>query len=342
MSKNYYDILEVDKTATIDDIKKSYKKLARQYHPDLNPNDKESEEKFREIVEAYETLSDEEKRKEYDWKQSVGSRGFDSFGFSNFGDFSGFGGFEGFNFSKRVERGDDIHVDVDVTIEEIYHKKEITFKYSKKIPCKKCNGNGAEDNSIRTCPVCNGKGSVIETHVSGNTIYQTQHHCYHCNGKGTIIDNPCKECNGSGFEVEETTGKLTLKNLYDNSTIRIQGKGSYPKDKNGISGDLYVTFHIKKDDYFTIENGYLVRYEEVAIEDCLLGCERIVRTVNGDEKTIILEELTENNKQFIFNDCGMWNKPYIVVIKHKLPQSLTDKQKELLKEFKNEQNIPHT
>lgn len=349
MSKNYYDILDIsEEEKKLSDsefnklLKKKYKKLALQYHPDKNQGDKECEDKFKDISEAYEVLSDEKKRKQYDFQQSIGSSGFDTFspfmnngGFSDV--FSNFGGFGRHRQQQPIEKGGDIYVNLTVSLEDIYNEKEIEFSYNRKAPCSKCDGTGAKDKKIITCHHCNGTGIITNTQVNGNMIYQTQSVCPHCKGLGKYPEVKCSNCNGSGFEVIDSKMKVKIPSgAFDNSTILISDYGDLPRSKNGIPGDLILVIHIKENDYFRISNGYLVHDEYVPFTDCLLGCEVKVKTVGGDYLTINIPELTETNTKFSFTKGSMWNKPYIVFIKHKYPKTLSKKQKTLLKDFGKE------
>lgn len=335
MSKNYYDILGVDKNANIDDIKKSYKRLAKRYHPDKNPGNKEAEDKFKDIAEAYEILSDEEKRKKYDWEQDMKVNGFGPFGAWGGNGFSDF--FHGFGRqSPPIEHGSDVYVNVNVTLQDIYNQKKGNIKYNKKVPCHFCNGTGAENGKIKHCTTCNGSGMISQTKVQGNSIFTTQSPCPTCHGKGKMPETPCKHCNGSGFETTKSSVEFSIPfNAFDGATMLMEGHGDLPKSSNGVPGNLIVIFHVAPDEYFRVSNNNLVHNEKVSIIDCLLGCTRTIKTIDGGERTIEIPELTEQGKRFVFNDVGMWGNPYTVFIQYEMPTELTDKQRELLKQFKS-------
>jgi molecular chaperone DnaJ len=341
MANNYYEILGVDKNATPDEIKKKYRKLAAKYHPDKNPGDKAAEEKFKEIAEAYDTLSDADKRKKYDWEQQMASQGggFNPFG----GGFNPFGGgfaddiFGGFRQRQTVEKGHDVYVNVDVSLEDVYNEKEIEIKYNKNAPCHFCSGTGAEGGKVVTCTHCNGTGMITNMQVQGNATYMTQSPCPHCNGRGQYPEKNCPHCHGSGLESTKASVRIKLPSgVFDNANMLMENHGDLPKSKNGIPGNLVLVFHIKPHEYFRVSNGNLVHDEYVPITDCLLGCKRTVKTIGGKEITLDIPELTPSGKKYVFNEGGMWNKPYTVFVKHKLPEKLTKKQKELLKEFAKE------
>lgn len=345
MAKNYYELLELsdeDKKLSDDEFnkkaKKNYHRLSIKYHPDKNPDDKESEEKFKEISEAYNILSNKEKRNQYDNELKFKNGGFNPFDLGGFGfnpfDLSGFGGF---GRRQDIEKGDDIYINVNVTLYDIYNQKDIKIKYPKKVPCHHCNGTGAENGSIIYCHHCNGTGIITQTQVNGNFVYSSQTPCLHCNGNGKIIEKKCTCCNGEGFEKIDTELLINVpNNVYDHSKIMMEGHGNLPKSSNGIPGDLIVIFYIKQDDYFKTNNGYLIHCEEVSLTDCLLGCKREIKTISGKNITIEIPELTENGKKYVISEYGMWGNPYIIFIKYKLPEKLTKKQKQLLEKFEKE------
>lgn len=334
MAKNYYEILGVDENATADEIKKKYRKLSIQFHPDRNPDNKEAEEKFKEIAEAYETLSDEDKRKQYDIERKGG--GFNPFGGFGGRDFSDF--FGGFSRRQQVEKGTDVYVNVDISLQDIFNQKNIEVSYNKNIPCHFCDGTGAEGGKVNVCPHCNGSGMISKTQVQGNAIYTTQTPCQHCQGRGKTIDKKCPHCNGSGNETMKDKIKFNVPpGAFDNASMLMEGYGDLPKTRNGIPGNLIITFHIKPDDYFKVENGVLTHDEYIPFTECLLGCKRTIKAINGKEYVLNIPELTRDEKRFAFRNNGLWGKPYIVNVKYKMPDKLTEKQKDLLKKFNEEQ-----
>lgn len=337
MEKNYYEILGVDKNATQEEIKKTYRKLSIKYHPDKNPGNKEAEEKFKEIAEAYSILSNEEKRKKYDFELEMKTKG----GFNPFSNFhSGFGDFfSGFGRQQPIERGGDIYVNVNVSLQDIYNNKNGKINYTKHIPCHHCNGTGAENGNVKTCTVCHGRGIITETKTQGNTMFTTQHICPTCQGKGTIAEKLCKHCNGKGLETTKDSVEFKIPSeVFDGASMMMEGYGDLPKTSNGMPGNLIIVFHISPDDYFRVSNKNLVHDEFVPIADCLLGCKRTIKTIDGKERTIDIPELAIDGTRFTFNDVGMWGKPYTVFIKYKMPEKLNNKQKDLLKKFREETN----
>ena len=264
--RDYYEVLGVAKTATADEIKKAYRKKAIQYHPDRNPGDKEAEEKFKEAAEAYEVLSNPDKRSRYDQfgfagvdGAAGGGSGFGGFGgqgmsmddiFSMFGDiFGGHGGFGGFSSGfggggqsrQRKFRGSDLRVKVKLNLKEISTGVEKKFKLKKYVECSHCHGTGAEgDGGTETCPTCHGTGSVTRTQQSIFGMMQTQSVCPQCGGEGKIIKNKCKECNGEGviYGEEVVTVKIP-KGVAEGMQLSMGGKGNAGKH-NGVPGDLLI------------------------------------------------------------------------------------------------------
>ena len=259
--RDYYEVLEVEKTASVEEIKKAYRKKAIQYHPDKNPGDKEAEEKFKEAAEAYEVLSNADKRARYDQFGHAGMEGAGGFGgfsgqgmsmddiFSMFGDIfggrGGFGGFSGFGGgggqSQRRFRGSDLRVKVKLNLKEIAEGTTKKFKLKKYVPCSHCHGSGAEGTGgMETCPTCKGSGTVIRTQQSIFGMMQTQTVCPQCNGEGKIIKNKCKECNGEGVVYGEEGVEVKIPaGVAEGMQLSMSGKGNAGRH-NGVAGDLLI------------------------------------------------------------------------------------------------------
>ena len=262
--RDYYEVLGVDKSASADEIKKAYRKKAIQYHPDKNPGDKEAEEKFKEAAEAYEVLSNPDKRARYDQfghEGMSGAGGFDGgFGggqgmsmddiFSMFGDIfgghGGFGGFSGFggggsSQAQRKFRGSDLRVKVKLSLKDIANGTTKKFKLKKYVPCSHCHGTGAEGNSgTETCPTCKGSGHILRTQQSIFGMMQTQTVCPQCNGEGKIIKNKCKECGGEGIVYGEEVVEVKIPaGVAEGMQLSMSGKGNAGRH-NGIPGDLLI------------------------------------------------------------------------------------------------------
>ena len=259
--RDYYEVLGVDKTASAEDIKKAYRKKAIQYHPDKNPGDKEAEEKFKEAAEAYDVLSDPQKRARYDQYGHAGMSGqggFSSGGFSmedifsQFGDIfgsafgGGFGGFSGFggssrSSSRRVARGSDIRIKVKLSLADIVKGVEKTVKINKMVTCPDCHGKGAvSEADIKTCEHCHGTGMVTKVANTFLGQMQTSSPCPYCGGEGKKITNPCRKCSGTGLvkSAEEITFKIPA-GVQEGMQLTIQGKGNAARG-GGVAGNLLV------------------------------------------------------------------------------------------------------
>ncbi len=259
--RDYYEVLGVDKKASADEIKKAYKKMAIKYHPDRNPGDKEAEDKFKEAAEAYEVLSDDNKRARYDQFGHAGMGGaagggyggqgmsmddiFSMFGdiFGGHGGFGGFGGFGGGGGRQQARRfrGSDLRIKVKLSLKEIAEGVEKKLKLKKYVPCEHCGGTGAEGNGgTETCPECHGTGSVTRTQQSIFGMMQTQSVCPRCNGEGKIIKNKCPHCSGEGivYAEEIVTVKIPA-GVAEGMQLSMNGKGNAGK-RNGVPGDLLI------------------------------------------------------------------------------------------------------
>ncbi len=262
--RDYYEVLGVAKTATPEELKKAYRKLAIKYHPDKNPGNKEAEEKFKEAAEAYDVLSDPEKRQKYDqFGHNMGPQGFPGGGggfsaggftmediFSQFGDiFGGHGGFDmgGFGSAaggrprKRQRRGDDLRITLKLTLEDIAKGVSKTLKLKAFAKCDHCNGTGATDGTaFVTCPTCHGSGTVMRTQQTIFGMSQSAAVCPECNGDGKIIKENCTYCNGTGVQHKEQVVSFNIPaGVADGMTLTVKGKGNAPMH-GGVNGDLLV------------------------------------------------------------------------------------------------------
>lgn len=303
--RDYYEVLGVDRSASADEIKKAYRKLAIKYHPDKNPGNKEAEEKFKEAAEAYSVLSDADKKAKYD---QFGHAGVDgaapdfSGGFGNlndilndlfggafgggFGGFGGFGGgFGGGQRRERVYRGRDIRVRVKLTLEEIAHGVEKEISIEKNVPCKDCGGKGARNSSdIKTCPACNGTGQVqrvVNSFLGQTVTYST---CQQCGGEGKVISNPCSTCHGTGLVRQRETIKVKIPaGVEAGMQMTVQGEGHAAKN-NGINGDLLVVIEEQEHPDLRREGNNLYYTKVISIMDAMLGCEVEIPCLDGKYK----------------------------------------------------------
>lgn len=304
MSKrDFYEILGVDKNATAEEIKKAYRKKAIQYHPDKNPGNKEAEEMFKEAAEAYEVLSDPDKRSRYDryGHSGVGGSAGGGFGggmsmddiFSHFGDiFGGFGGFSGFGgsgrSSRRVNKGSNLRVKVSLTLAEIAKGVEKKIKVKKYVSCTHCNGTGAAGGTAySTCSTCRGTGQV--TRIT-NTILGQMHQttsCPTCHGEGTVITQSCTHCNGEGLVRQEEIVTIQIPAGVENGMqLSVSGKGNAAR-RGGINGDLIILIQEEPHPELTRDGSDLIYNLLLSVPDAILGSTVEIPTVEGKVKVKI-------------------------------------------------------
>ncbi|HLP05741.1 MAG TPA: molecular chaperone DnaJ [Paludibacter sp.] len=304
--RDYYEILEVPKTASAEEIKKAYRKKAIQYHPDKNPGDKQSEEKFKEAAEAYEVLSDSQKRQRYDQfgHAGVGGAAGNGFGgggmnmddiFSHFGDIFGghFGGFGGFGGGQRgggqrVRRGSDLRVKVKLTLAEIAKGVEKKIKVKKQVMCSHCSGTGAEHGSAtETCSTCKGQGRVTRVQQTILGQMQTTAECPTCGGDGKIIKEKCSHCNGEGVVREEEVISLNIPaGVMEGMQLSVNGKGNAAR-RGGVNGDLLVLVEEEKHPELIRDENDLIYNLLLTVPMATLGGSVEVPTVEGKVKVTI-------------------------------------------------------
>ena len=353
MSKrDYYEILGVAREASADEIKKAYRREAKRFHPDKNAGDKESEEKFKEACEAYEALSDPDKRARYDRYGhegvkfgGAGNGGFNFDNFSHFGDFedifsSFFGGAFGQQGGRRgrggAERGRDLKVAVTVELEDAFRGKELDIALTRLETCDNCTGSGAKPGSKpRTCSRCNGAGSVrfSQGFFSINTA------CDACRGQGTVIENPCDSCSGRGRVNRRNKVKVNLPVGVDNGMqLRVSNEGEVGPN-NGPRGDLYVEINVKPHKLLHREGSDLVCELPITFAQAALGDETSIETFDGEE-VVHISAGTQSHSSHKIRGKGMPHTGdarrrgdlyvrYVV----KTPSRLTDREKELLSEL---------
>ena len=338
--RDYYEVLGVPKTATDEEIKKAYRKLAKKYHPDANPDNKEeAEAKFKEVNEAYETLADPQKRKMYDQFGADGPQGFGGFGGSGTGPFgSGFGnggyysytssGFDGFSdfgdlgdifssffgggsrTSSRTQtrgprKGADLNLNMEITFEEAFLGVEKEIVITRPETCSICKGTGARPGtSVTKCSVCNGTGTVRQVQ---NTILgqiQTTRTCTNCHGTGEVIKEVCDNCKGKGTVRKQARIKVKIPaGIDDNQTVVLRGEGE-PGEKGGAKGDLYITVKIKKSNIFT-RNGNTVMCEiPITITQATLGSRLKIPMVDGSVEEYDIPEGTQTGTKFTIRERG--------------------------------------
>nr|MBC8412896.1 molecular chaperone DnaJ [bacterium] len=282
-TNDYYELLGVKKGATADEIKKSYRKLARKYHPDLNPGDISSEKKFKEINEAYEVLSDSKRKQEYDQYGKAAFEGGQGYGGAQPGGF-GFGNdsdmfsdlFGQFRQQRGGMRGDDLSTRVSITLEEAYSGVTKPFSIRKESACSKCSGSGAEVS--QTCSQCKGAGSVKQS----RGMFKINQPCPSCRGQGKVVSKPCTACSGSGSAVATDTVKVKIPpGASTGSKVKIRGMGSAGM-YGGPAGDLYIEITVQTHPVYRREGNDLYVDVPVTINDAILGSKIKVPTLDGD------------------------------------------------------------
>lgn len=295
---DYYKILGVERTATADEIKRAYKKVAIKYHPDRNPGDKEAEEKFKQAAQAYDVLRDPDKRARYDQFGAAGvdgaAGGFGGFGaggmdlndiFRNFGDiFGGFGGFSGFGGGRgqRQYRGNDMRMKVRLTLEEISTGVTKKFKVRKDITCTECHGTGcASGHSPETCPTCHGQGYVIQSRRSFLGMMQTQEVCPNCHGEGTVIKHTCSHCHGEGVTSGEEIVEIKIPaGVAEGMVVNVPGKGNAAKH-GGVPGDIQVLIEEEPHKDFIRDDTDLIYNLLLTVSQAALGDTIDIPTLTG-------------------------------------------------------------
>lgn len=356
--RDYYEVLGVEKTASEDEIKKAFKKKAREFHPDLHPDDPSCEEKFKEVNEAYEVLSNSEKKQRYDQFGHAGVDpsfgGGDMGGFGGFGDVSDilegiFGGFGGFGGGMRASanaprRGADIEESILIDFMEACKGKNHELKVNRMVKCDACNGTGADSGtSTEICPDCKGRGTVKSTQRTPFGAISSTKPCPHCSGKGKIIKNPCSKCRGTArVRVNKTINFDIPAGIADGQTIRINGQGDAGIN-GGPTGNLVVTVSVKSHPLFT-RDGYDIHCDiPVTYTQAVLGDEITVPTIDGNVKYNISEG-TQTGTVFRLKGKGVQKLSrsdrgnQYVKINVEVPKNLSKKQKDLLKAFENSLN----
>ena len=356
--RDYYDVLGVNKSASPEELKSAYRKLAVKYHPDKNPGDKSAEDKFKEASEAYGVLSDKSKKENYD---NFGHAAFENGGGGQ-GGFGGFGGFSGADFSDIFEdffgdfggggrrssrgrssnnRGSDLRYDLSITLEEAYLGKKQNIQFSTSEKCNTCKGNGSKPGTNPDrCTYCGGNGRVR----SNQGFFTVQQTCPQCAGSGEEITNPCTDCSGQGNK--QTSKKISVtipKGVDDGTRIRLAGKGE-AGTRGGASGDLYLFINVKSHELFKRSDVNLFFEFPISIADAALGTTIQIPTIDGKKAKIKIPDGTQDGKQFRLKGKGM---PFMrrgdygdlyVQVKTEVPVFLNKEQKELLERFRKIEN----
>ncbi|KEA46144.1 molecular chaperone DnaJ [Campylobacter mucosalis] len=350
MEIDYYEILEISKTADGDELKKAYRKLALKYHPDRNQGDKEAEEKFKLVNEAYQVLSDPQKREIYD---RYGKEGLNGAG-GGFGGFGGFGAdfdlgdifssfFGGGTSQKRKKRGEKYPLDLEIAIEIKFNEavfgceKEIEFK--NKIPCKTCNATGSKDGKKATCTHCGGSGRITQRSGFMNFIQD----CPYCKGTGEVIKEKCPDCKGKGYEEQVQNLTISIPEGIDNGMrIRVANKGNV--SASGTKGDLYIVVNVKDDEHFVRHENDIYIEIPVFFTQAALGESITIPTLRGT-KTLELPVGAKDKERFVFEGEGVKDVnskrmgKFIVQISVQMPKKVSEEQAELLKKLQESYGI---
>lgn len=354
MSKNYYDLLEVDQNASQEDLKKSYRKKAMKYHPDRNPGDEEAETKFKEISEAYDTLSDEQKRAAYDryghdaYTSGAaggfggGGGGHAGFGAHDFADiFSDLFGGAGFgtsgNHGQSVRRkGSDLRYNLAITLEEAFNGKNETVTFGTAVPCETCDATGSADSSEPdACSTCGGLGKVR----SQQGFFTIERTCHTCQGSGRMISNPCRQCNGEGREHKERTLSVNIPaGVEEGTRIRLSGEGEVGV-RGGPAGDLYIFISIIPHKLYMRDNDNLHCEVPIKMTTAALGGSLEVPAIDGSKIKVNIPAGSQNGQKLRVKGKGMKVLrsgrvgDLYVHLNVEVPVKLSKKQKELLEEF---------
>lgn len=344
MSKrDYYEVLGVERNATEGELKKAYRKLAIKYHPDKNPDNKEAEESFKEVAEAYDVLSDPKKKQHYDqFGHSNGPRGggmnMDDI-FSQFGDI--FGGFGGQSRQQQVKRGQDLRMQVRLTLEEIYEGVTKKFKYVRMAECGTCNGKGGED--VQTCGTCEGHGHVAQVQHTNFGMMQQIITCPTCKGEGTIIKNPCGTCKGSGVEQKEELVEVKIPHSMSNGDALVMDHKGHAI-RNGIAGRLIVIITEKSHGDF-VRNGSELRYRaKLTYPEFVLGTKVDVPTIEGGKIRVTVPEYSKVGDILGIPKKGLKYRnreeraSMMIELDIEMPTEVTDSEKELLEKLKNKED----
>jgi molecular chaperone DnaJ len=342
--RDYYEILDVKKDASQDDLKKAFRHLARKYHPDLNKGSKDAEEKFKEINEAYQVLSDPQKRAQYD---QVGpadfkpgepapgrTAGYEDL-FRDFGLGDIFDAFSGGSRRAKQRAGADLRYDLEISLTDAFYGTKNTVAVPHYSACGICHGTGAEPGFLRDCPVCHGTGEIRHPQLIGNRQMMNIAQCPECGGSGKKIEKPCGTCQGKGTLQKTRRIDVTIpRGVEDGQFLRVAGEGE-PGENRGPAGDLYVVVHVKKDDRFERQGADLYNTTVVSLKAALLGSEIRVPAITGSA-VLKIPRGTQSHTLFRLREQGMpllnadkRGDLLVKVIVH-MPENLTKNQEDLI------------
>ncbi len=347
--RDYYEVLGVGRDASTDDIRKAYRRLAKQYHPDMNTGDKaEAEAKFKEVSQAYSVLSDDQKRKQYDTFGHAAFENGGAGGFGGFGDFMGgfgdifdtfFGGGAAARSRTGPVRGADLRMELRITFEEAAFGVEREISMNKDVCCETCGGTGAKPGtSPKTCATCGGAGQLRQQRNTAFGSFMNVVDCPDCGGRGTIIKESCPDCGGRGIKKQQRNVKVDIPAGIDNGQVlSMRGEGAAGQ-RGGVPGDLQIYISVQPHKFFTREGYDLYLEMPVSFADAALGAELVIPTLEGKAK-YKMGDGTQTGTVFRLKDKGIQHLnssrkgSLFVRIRVETPQKLSEKQKELLRQF---------
>ena len=350
MKQDYYDILGVDKSTSKADIKKAYRKIAMKYHPDKNPDNVDAEDKFKEAAEAYDVLSNDEKKSKYDrfGHSGMGDQGgFDMDDvFSHFSNMFG-GGFGGnYNSYKKKKKGSDIRINIELEYKDILHGVKKKIKISRNEKCTHCDGTGSEDKKVVNCDKCRGSGQITEIKQTNFGVFQQTVDCPKCGGSGNIVKTKCTKCSGAGaLKIDDTIEIDIPKGVYEGMQMKAGGKGNFIR--NGINGNLLIIFLEKQSDIFVRNGQDLIYNLNISMLDAILGTKVDIPTIEEDVMVNIPGGI-QNNKSLRLNGKGLpaqnghpQNKNGNIYIKVNVivPTDISDGEKTILEKLKKSKNF---
>ncbi len=362
--KDYYKILGVEKTATADEIKKAYRKVAIKYHPDRNPGNKEAEDKFKKAAEAYDVLSDPDKRSRYDQFGAAGvdgAGGFGGFGgqgmdindiFSHFGDIFGDMGFGGFGGGRSRQsrpqyRGGDLRMKVKLSLQEIATGVTKKFKVRKNVVCSECHGSGCESgHSPETCPTCNGSGYVVRAQRSMLGMIQTQQPCPTCGGEGVIIKHKCSKCHGEGVVSGDEIVEIEIPaGVAEGMVVNVPGKGHAAK-RGGVPGDIQVLIEEEAHPDFIRDESDLIYNLLLTVPQAALGDSVEVPTIDGKARIKIAPGTQPGTALRLrgkglpaVKGYGYGTGDIVVNISVYIPETLTSEERKAMEKLKDSDNV---
>jgi len=363
VTRCYYEILTITRTASGDEIKRAYRRLAMKFHPDRNPGDMEAERSFKEAAEAYEVLSDGEKRRTYDQFGHEGLRGRGHAGhdFNNMnvedilsmfndilGGRGGGGGFGGGRPQQR--RGYDLETEVQITFDEVLTGTECDVEFDRVDVCNTCSGNGGKPGTTpTTCATCGGQGKVAQAGLGG--MFRMVSACPACRGRGTVITEKCEDCHGQGRTPVHRKLRVRIPaGIHNGQAVRVGGEGEPPSpeispDGSGTKGDLHVVVRVEEDDRFEREGDHLIKIVPVAFTQLALGATITVESLDG-EHDLDIPKGTQTNEIFRIETAGLPSLrsgkrgDLVVIVRLVVPDKLSDEQLALLTEYAETEHVP--